>query len=947
VEFGVLGTLGVVDDDGSALALGGARQRALLAALLLDAGRPVPAAQLVDAVWHEPPATAAHAVEVYVSKLRKTFGAAGRRDLILWRDRGYVALLEPGELDLERFRTLNRCGAAAAAAGDPEEAARAFTDSLALWRGEPLACLDGAPVVERARLELEDERLEALEGRLCAELALGRHVEVVCELRRLVAAHPDREPLWCKLMLALYRCGRQAEALETFTLARGRLREQLGLEPGLELRELQRRILEQDPALDPPTQAVGTALRPPVALPSPPSSFVGRSAELECATALLGQARLLTVVGPGGVGKTRFAVELARQNAHRYPEVVWAGLESLNDPSLVLVEIARRLGVDDRGGGTLEALQRALAGRRLLLLLDNLEHVLDCAADLHVLLAHSPGLHLLLTSREPLRLSAEQRYVLPPLEPADARALFRARAEAVGAVPSGADGAVDLLCERLDRLPLAIELAASHADTQPPAQLLATLGRSLDLDGRRDPPERQRTLRATITWSYRLLTPDEQRVLRGIGVFSGGCTPEAAGAITGASSSVLRALVDQNLLRESGGRFWLLETIRELASELLDESGEAADVRARHAGWYLGLARAVAPPHYGASTTEALATVRAETPNFLVALDQAVREADAGAALALVRALAPHWYELDGLPESYKAAVSALGLAGGDPRDRGHCLYFAACVTMEQGRVAETDAYIDAAEKSFASVHDLRGLSTVEALRCYHSSFLGHHETARAQGNHAVELAREAGAEDLEQLASIHLAITLFCLGSDGPAPDRALLESSLELMEAFRDWTVRSGKPLKLITLNLCPVLRGLGRYEEALDHAQRGLRLALADRDRRLPETLLEIGLISAAQERHRAAVLLAHAGRRGIEEAGRLLHASERGELDRVGAAACAALGAAAFGRAAAESARLTIGDAVELALSLDARGAAQTPASNSLLLAGQASDSQRSL
>jgi predicted ATPase/DNA-binding SARP family transcriptional activator len=921
VEFGVLGTLGIVDDDGSELALGGVRQRALLATLLLDAGRPVPTARLIDDVWHEPPASAAHAVEVYVSKLRKTFRAVGRGELILWRNRGYLALLQPGELDLERFRELAGCGAAAAAAGDPAGAARAFADSLEIWRGEPLACLDGAPVAERARLELEDERLAAVEGRLDAELVLGRHSELSCELRRLVASHPDRESLWCKHMLALYRCGRQAEALEAFTLARSRLREQLGLEPGPELRELQRRILEQDPALDAPAVQRAIVLRPAILLPSPPSSFVGRGAELEIAGALLAETRLLTVVGPGGVGKTRFAIELARRNAHLYGEVAWAGLESLHDPELVLAEIARRLGIDDRGGETLAALSDALAGRQLLLVLDNLEHLLDCAADLHLLLAHAPGLHLLLTSREPLRLSAEQRYVLSPLAADDARVLFRARAAAVGAAPEPEDVAIDAICERLDRLPLAIELAASHADTQPPARMLATLGCSLDLDSRRDPPDRQRTMRATITWSYRLLTPDEQRVLRGLGVFSGGCTFDAAAAVAGATPDVLEALVDKNLLRESRGRYAELETIRELASELLAESNEAAGAQARHAAWYLDLATELAPPHYGASTNEALATVRAETPNFLAALDHAVRRADAGAALALVRALAPHWYELEGLPESYKAAVSALELTGGDPSDRGHCLYFAACVTMERGQAAETRACIDGAEEAFASVGDLRGLSTVEALRCYHSSFLGDHETARAQGARAIELAREAGAEDLEQLASIHLAITLFCQGTEGPVPDRELLESSRELMESFRAWTVRTGGPIKLILLNFTAVLRGLGRYDEALAHAQEGLRLALADGDRRLPDALVEIGLITAGLERHREAVLFSHAGRRGFEEAGRSLHASEQAELTRVDAAARAALGEAGFQQAVAESERLTVGDAVELALCLD--------------------------
>lgn len=245
MEFRILGPIEVVDDDGEILALGGNGPRALLAALLLEHGRAVTRDRLVAGLWETPPATASHAVEVYVSRLRRTLGG-GR---ISCQGHSYRVDVEPDELDLTRFRALARIGRDAGGAGDVETAADALAAALALWRGHPLACLNGEPLAADARGYLEEERVAAVEAHLDALLALGRHHELVPELRRLVSEHPSRERLWERLMLALYRCGRQVDALEVFAALRARLRDELGIEPGCGLRDLQRRILMHDPTL--------------------------------------------------------------------------------------------------------------------------------------------------------------------------------------------------------------------------------------------------------------------------------------------------------------------------------------------------------------------------------------------------------------------------------------------------------------------------------------------------------------------------------------------------------------------------------------------------------------------------------------------------------------------------------------------------------------------------
>jgi DNA-binding SARP family transcriptional activator len=245
VEFRILGPIEVVGDGGESLALGGSQSRALLAALLLEPGRAVTRERLIDGLWAAPPPTASHGLEVSVSRLRRTIG----RSRIVCQGNAYRVQVDAAELDLTRFRTLVRSGRAAAASGALEDAATALTAGLGVWRGDALACLNGEPFARDARAFLQEERLSALETPIDVDLALGRHDELVSELRRLVAVHPTRERLWGRLMVALYRCGRQIDALEAFTRLRSRLRDELGLEPGPELRAVHRSILEHDPTL--------------------------------------------------------------------------------------------------------------------------------------------------------------------------------------------------------------------------------------------------------------------------------------------------------------------------------------------------------------------------------------------------------------------------------------------------------------------------------------------------------------------------------------------------------------------------------------------------------------------------------------------------------------------------------------------------------------------------
>jgi predicted ATPase/DNA-binding SARP family transcriptional activator len=603
-QFRILGPVEAVVD-GAAVALGAPKQRALLALLLVNRGRVVSAEQLIDGLWGEKaPASALQSLQVYVHGLRRVVG--GER--IETAGRGYRAVLGEAELDLDRFERALERGRGALDAGRADDAADDFREALAMWRGSALADLPEETRQAAEAERLQELRLTALELRYEAELGSGRHDAVVAELEGVTAEHPYRERFLQQRLLALYRCGRQAEALEVYRDARKVLADELGLEPSPALQELERAILQQDPSLAAP-EAPTRSKRP---LPVPPTPLVGRRLELAAVGALFRDegARLVTLTGPGGTGKTRLALAAAHELEPELRDgALFVNLAPVSNPELLVPTIAEVLDVREGGRQLADGVTEHLRDCRLLLVLDNFEQLLAAAPFVGELLSAAPRLWVLATSRAPLRLSAEHEYPVPPLETpdaglpfeklvtSDALRLFAARARAVypefGLDDTSAPQVAGI-CGRLDGLPLAIELAAARSKLLAPAEILARLDREPHLlpAGPRDAPARQHTLAATIRWSYELLGAAEQRAFARLGVFAGGCTLEAAEHVCETTLETLAALVDHNLLRRRDGRFAMLATVRAFAVERLEEAG-GADVRLRHAEWLTELAESL------------------------------------------------------------------------------------------------------------------------------------------------------------------------------------------------------------------------------------------------------------------------------------------------------------------------------------------------------------------
>ena len=582
MEYRVLGPLEVVDN-GRRLNLGGAKQQAVLASLLVHADQTVALEQLVDELWDEaPPETAPKTIRVYVSRLRKLL----RDGAIERRPGGYVLRLNGDRVDLRQFEQYADEGRLALAAGDPRQAADLLRQALNLWRGPALAGL-GSETLRHEAVRLEELRLRTLEDRLEADLACGRHRDLVGELQALVAEQPLRQRPRAQLMLAFYRSGRAGEALEVYRQTHRLLVDELGIDPGEELRALERAILRSDPALELPTIA-------PTNLPAQATPLVGRERELAEVLELLREKRLLTLTGPGGVGKTRLAQQAASELADEFRDGAWfVSLAALRAPELVLPTVAQALKVSDS-----QTLEQYLRQKQLLLVLDNFEQLLDAAPELAELLGRAPNLKLLVTSRELLHLAGEQGYPVPPLTDPEAERLFLERAQATR--PGfRTNEHVPAICRRLDNLPLALELAAARVKVLSPQALLARLEQRLPLltGGPRDAPERQRTLRATTQWSYELLVPEEQRLFAELAVFVGGCTLDAAEQVVGADLNTLQSLVEKSLLHQIGDRFLMLETIREFGLELLGQSGDVQDLRRRHASFFAELLHSSEDPH--------------------------------------------------------------------------------------------------------------------------------------------------------------------------------------------------------------------------------------------------------------------------------------------------------------------------------------------------------------
>jgi predicted ATPase/class 3 adenylate cyclase len=390
-------------------------------------------------------------------------------------------------------------------------------------------------------------------------------------------------------------------------------------------------------------------------LPRPASSFVGRARELRELDEFLRRedVRLLTLTGPGGTGKTRLALEAATARVDDHPAgVFWVALASLRDPALVTETIAQTLGAKD-------GLAEHVGDRDLLLVLDNLEQVIEAAPELAALLERCPKLKLLVTSRELLQVRGETEYAVPPLAETEAIALFCERAQ------TQPRAEVEELCARLDSLPLAVELAAARARILSPTQILDRLAQRLDLlKAGRDADARQQTLRATIEWSYELLSPEEGRLFARLSVFAGGCTLEAAEAVCDADLDALQALVDKSLVRHSNERFWMLETIRAYASERLAADDE---VRVAHAEWYARVAERAGGELDGPEQISWLRLLEDEHDNMRAALIWASKQGRAELFLRLTAALRSFWYKHGHIAEASGWFDRAVRLSPGQP----------------------------------------------------------------------------------------------------------------------------------------------------------------------------------------------------------------------------------------------------------------------------------------
>jgi predicted ATPase/DNA-binding SARP family transcriptional activator len=634
------------------------RQRSLLALLLLGGGVPLSRDRLIDELWGErPPASAVSALHVHLSKLRALLGG-----LLVLEAAGYA--LRPGgfEVDVWRFDALVE-----QAWADPEQAAPLLVEALGLFRGEPLCDVASEGSVAQWRRALEEKRLQAILLRLEADLAAGAAGDLVAELERLAGDHPFEERLWGQLMLALYRSGRQADALEAYQRARRLFAGELGLEPGELLTRLQQRILERDPTLRHQTQASAVAAHAASNLPRPLTRLVGRERELAALAGLCvdPDLRIVTFTGPGGVGKTRLLLELARLQEPAYVDgAVFVRLERLTDPALVAAEIATALAQrDGTDGPSADGLASYLRERELLIAVDNFEHLLAAAALIAELLELAPRIRVLVSSRTALRIRGEQTFEVEPLElPAGESEVEVSQSPAVQLflqcalaanrkleIDTPATRTIASICRALDGLPLAIELAASRSHSLSPAQIAEQLARPLSIGEHalRDLPDRQQTLQATIRWSYDLLAPGAREVLRSAAVFLGGFTLPALEAVAGGPArSRLDELLEASLARRQtdDGRFELLELVRAFALDELRTSGHASTTRARHRRHFTAqIGPASEAFDEGGAPGELAAPLLADHANLRAALEDAVQAGDQQSALALTLGLRPLW----------------------------------------------------------------------------------------------------------------------------------------------------------------------------------------------------------------------------------------------------------------------------------------------------------------
>ncbi|MFG3440260.1 BTAD domain-containing putative transcriptional regulator [Nonomuraea sp. NPDC047897] len=879
MRFGVLGPLTVWGQGGEPVQVPEAKVRALLADLLVHVlvhrGAPVSADRLIADLWGgRPPGDAPAALRVKVSQLRR---ALGDRELVAFRAPGYLLRAAAEDVDAGRFRALlDR-----ARRDDDLRARRALlTEALELWRGPAYADFADEEFARTEIARLDEQRLAALEELAETRLALGEHGPLAAELAGPVTEHPLRERLRAVHLRALYQAGRQSEALASYADLRERLATELGVDPGPELAALHQAILEQDPALEPPSRP---PTPPATNLPAPLTPLIGRDAAVAEVRALLSANRLVTLSGPGGVGKTRLALEVAADPGRAFPGGVWlvelAELTSAS-PAEVQEAVATVLGLrDDVPAPMADRLAAALRAGDTLLVLDNCEHVVEEVAALaERLLRAAPGLRILATGREPLRIAGETLWTVPPLGGEAAAELLRARA----GVGLDDEEAVAEVCARLDGLPLALELAATRMRALTPRGLADRLDdrfRVLAV-GRRGGPARQQTLRAVIDWSWEPLTEEERLVLRRLAVHAGGCTLEAAAAVCAQPGldviDTLTRLVDRSLVVPTAdGRYRLLESVAAYCVERLAEAGELAELRLRHARHYAGLAERAEPHLRGHGQRHHLALLDAESANVRAAIEHAVRLGAADEAVRLVNAMAWYWVLRGRFGEGRRALEKALSVSGdpqarlwldgltllsgrlrpvdpdlfeavADPVRRARARWFIGYASFGFDDLSVSVGLVESALAACESLGDRWGTAAALSVRASWAGMRGDLAALRRDGERGLALFREAGDRWGEMRSAENLG-TL------------AEITGDYERAAELRRDGLRMAEELGLLTA-VCDALSRLGRtamltgdHALADDYHERARALAVSQSNRPAEE-FAEVGLALSARRQGR---------------------------------------------------------------------------------------------
>ncbi|MDR6559794.1 putative ATPase/DNA-binding SARP family transcriptional activator [Arthrobacter pascens] len=931
--------------DGAPIAVGAAQQRIVLECLALRANSVVTSDFLVEALWADhAPAKPGPQLQVYVANLRRMLdparskGVASQR--LASRSGGYVLTVTEDELDLLRFRSLVEAGELAVQAADLATGADCLREAMELFRGPVFPDLADIELFRPELDKLEESRLDVYQDLIEVELTLGRHGILVGELQSLVARQPFRERLWAALVLALYRSDRQADALAACRDARRVFIDELGIDPGPRLRQLERSVLQQDASLAAPALDGHRRIRQRLDnLPAELTPLIGRDAERDalCSLYLTEGCRLVTITGPGGTGKTRLALAAASTLGARMSDgVCWVNLAPLSEIQQVPGAIAAALGLEDwAGADPLKTVTGFLRSRRLLLVLDNFEQLEGAWPVVLDMLTAAPGLRILITSRRPLGLRAEYEYelaplALPPLDPplplpllqdVPAVKLFLIRGRAVRPyfnLDSNNAAVVSRLCRRLDGLPLAIELAAAQLRKRSERELLDDLEVSLAAlpAAFRDLPDRQRTLTATIAWSYQLLGEAEQQLFDKLGVFAADPTVAAVNSIRGlapdaesATEDLLNALAHHSLLRRytdpaGASRVSMLHAIREFARNHLGSLDDMATVRRRHAEFYLSLAEAVSPQLWGQNQVDAFRILHADAPDLRGGLLWATGlDGSTELALRLIGQLWHYWELTGDVAEQCEIALELLARAPDAPPSlKAPALSGAATLCWMLGRHDEAARLHLQSRQAFQSAGNDQGVAW--ATMCLATQAAERDDTATAQRLAAEALSMPDASPRTRVAALIILSLLALYAGDHARALD--LCRECVEHARPLGDRSI-----LGNTLVNLADSTEQAGDYDtaEQLLYEALGAVLELGAQGQ-LVAYLESLAAVYIEQHRVEQAIRVLAAADAHRTDRGLPLFAAEQRRIESMIARARAEVGPIPFGLAWAGGQALTL-------------------------------------